>query len=192
MRHGANIRQEGRGAAGSFHTLAGWSRMPRVIANGRRLFHGALDTFDYSHDRCVCVCVCVCVCATHIIANAIRGEWNKQPRLRSSSKCPKGEECGCRINITCKTHKVSRIFTSGPNRYFQSLVQQAFCVEANVCDCKKKMALSIATPSFHSSTSCHRVIFSSKIVVFVIRKWSIIEVRLTPWPGHSGERDLGP
>lgn len=27
----------------------------------------------------------------HFIANAIRGEWNKQPRLHGRSKCPKGK-----------------------------------------------------------------------------------------------------
>lgn len=28
-----------------------------MIGNGRGLFHGALDIFDYSHDRCVRACV---------------------------------------------------------------------------------------------------------------------------------------
>lgn len=152
--------------------------MPRVIADGRQLFHGALDTFDYSHDRRACACVCVRVCAAHFIANAIRGERNKQPRRCSRSKCPKGEECDHPINITCKTHKVSRILHQAQKDISKASSERLF-VWRQMFSCKnvkKHHGPSPAPRAIASYLDCH------------VRWWLIIEVCVTSRPGHSGER----
>lgn len=107
-------------------------------------------------------CACTCVCALHCKSN--QGRMEQTASTPQQIKVSKGEECGRRVNITCKTHKVSRILhqaqtdicKASSNRLI--VLQQMFAFV--------KMTLSPPTPSSHSGTLCHHVIFSSKLVVF--------------------------
>lgn len=101
----------------------------------------------------------VCACA-RFIANAIRGEWNKQPRLRSRSKCPKGEECGRRINITCKTHKVSRILHQAQTDISKASSNRLFVSRQMFAIVKKKNKKWLSAQQHRPSTPAPRAIVS--------------------------------